>query len=293
MRRFLILLLLAVLLLPAVAFAAEDSALQVKAGQSIEGDISTVDQAIIIDGTVYGDVTSIRGQIVINGDVYGDVVSWSGDVTLSEGSHVSGNVMALAGVVHREKAARITGQTFNGNLDEAGLASLIPGQGRQELSFGSKLGMALALLLLGLAVATLLGQLWGRGIDSAAMVITLFPGRTIALGLLSALLLAVVLTLVLILLTFTLIGMVAAPIVLLLAQLPFLAGLAGTGRAIERRLGLQRAQGIAGTALVLVPVFLLSLWDPFAGIVAFYVVSAAGIGALLLLRSAALRFHAA
>lgn len=296
MRKLLVALSIIVALLPALVLAhGEDppGALHIQAGTEKHGDVSTIDQPIVIDGVVYGDVTSISGEIIIRGVVTGDIVSWGGDIRLEPQAIVEGHVMALAGVVEREEAASIAGQVFNGNLERAGFASLIPGASQSDLPFGTKLSLALALLVIGTAIAGLLGHIWHSATDSASALMLLFFTRALSLGLLTALLAAVATALLLLLLAFTLVGVLALPLTLLIVHLPFLAGLAASGRGLERWLGIEHTHGVAGAALLLLPAFMVSLWEPLAGVVSFHLVAAPGLGALLLLRSAALRFHEA
>ncbi|HYF66274.1 MAG TPA: hypothetical protein VD886_25820, partial [Herpetosiphonaceae bacterium] len=166
--------------------AAPESALVIPAGTTFSGDVSTVNQSIIVDGVVEGDVTSVTGSIVVRGAVEGDVVSLFGNVTFSADSVADGNIMAATGVVSVPSGASIAANktVFNGNLGGQAMASLLPSSGEQPLTQLGRLGLSLALGLIALVVATLLSMMWPRSIANGARAVRIAAGRTIGLGML-------------------------------------------------------------------------------------------------------------
>jgi hypothetical protein len=268
---------------------ADASALVIPAGTTYSGDVGTVSQSIIVDGVVEGDVTSVTGSIVIRGAVEGDVVSLFGNVTFAAESVADGNVMAATGIVSVPAGASVAANktVFNGNLSGQGMASLLPRSGEQPLNLAGRMILSLALGLIALVVATLLSVIWPRSIASGARAVRVALGRTVGLGVLWMLLSLALVAVITLVLVFSLIGLAVLPVVLLIAQVPYLIGLAAVGQALGERFGLHRTQAVvAGSAAILLPCVGLAIISLPAAFGLFYMLAGAGIGGMFLLRAA-------
>lgn len=272
--------------------AAPESALVIPAGTTFSGDIGTVNQSIIIDGVVEGDVTSVTGSIIVRGAVEGDVVSLFGNVTFSADSVADGNVMAATGVVSVPAGASMAANktVFNGNLGGQAMASLLPATGEQPLTQGGRMILSLALGLIALVVATLLSVIWPGSIASGARAVRVAAGRTLGLGVLWMLLTLALVAVITLVLVFSLIGLAVLPVVLLLAQVPYLIGLATVGQALGERFGLHQTKAVvAGSAAILLPCVALATISLPLAFGLFYLLTGAGIGGMFLLRAAVIQ----
>ncbi|MCU0494383.1 MAG: polymer-forming cytoskeletal protein [Chloroflexaceae bacterium] len=291
---WLLALLLACVCFAAPAYAGEgEPALEVGVGVVMPGNVSTVRQDVVINGEVQGDVTSWLGNITVNGRVRGDVVSYSGAISLGSGAQVDGHVLALSGQVQREPAAQLSGQVIGnvgaGSNAVASLLTLVLGEsGAGRMSQGSlSLGLALAALLTmgGLALV------WPRRLEGASRTLVALPGRSLALGLVTALLTLLLVPLASGVLAATLLGLPLVLALLLLLQLPYLAGLAALAQALGQRMLrgpnhplLPLLLGAAPLLLALLALGTLALsW----GAVLFYLLASVGLGALILSRGGA------
>lgn len=70
-------------------------AVNVPAGETVDGDLYATAGTVTVDGTVEGDLVALGGQIQLNGTVTGDVVMAAG--TVNVGGTVEGDVRAAAG----------------------------------------------------------------------------------------------------------------------------------------------------------------------------------------------------
>lgn len=297
------------LLLPTRAAAqSQNDVLRVPPGTTATGSVSTVAQDIVIEGVVPGDVTTWSGDITIRGHVQGDVVSYAGRVTI-EGGAVDGNVMAPGGIA-RTSGATIGKQALGGQDGNRALASVFdvfaPTRG-QPTTPSSAVGRVLFGVLLGifvLAFTLLWAALWPRRTRNAMRTLQALPGRALALGLLTTLLLAVLLPLVGALLTATLIGLPVLITLLVVLQAPYVYGLAALTQALgqARReprvastatgLAAQPPQLAAGlnpraigaAATVALAVAIVTAVQPLAGLALFYLAASPGLGAAVLSR---------
>lgn len=307
---FALIALCAALLLPGRAAAqSQDDTLRVPPGTTVTGSVSTVAQDIVVEGVVPGDVTSWSGDITIRGHVRGDVVSYAGRVTL-EGGTVDGNVMAPGGIA-RTPGATIGKQALGGQDGNRALASVFdvfaPARG-QPATPPSVIGRIMFGVLLGifvLAFTLLWSALWPRRTHNAMRTLQALPGRALALGLLTTLLLAVLLPLLGALLTATLIGLPVLITLLVALQVPYVYGLAAltqalgaTGRAPRVApvptsvIGAQSPQLAAGlspraigaAATIALVVAIVVAVQPLAGLALFYLTASPGLGAAVLSR---------
>jgi hypothetical protein len=282
------------LLLPGRALAQNaDDALAVATGEQRAGDLVTFQRDIEIDGHVEGDVTSWLGDITVRGQVGGDVVSYSGNITLAEGARVEGHVLLLSGDIEQQAGAQVAGQVIH-EVPVGGLAaSVLDVSDRPLVTPAGWLGYALlstVLALLTLAVALAAALVWPRRTANIGAVLLLAPWRSLALGAVTLLLLAQLLLLLAGVLALSLVGLVLLPPLVLLLHLPASYGLAVLAHVLARRPGHRPERVSRPAALVLtvgvmlLPVVLLGILSPPGGLLLFYLLASAGLGAALLSR---------
>jgi hypothetical protein len=309
------LLALFCLLLPAGAAAQTSAeALIVPTGETYAGNLATLAQDIRVEGTVTGDVTSWSGTIEVAGRVGGDVVSYSGQVTLLDGAQVGGHILASGGELQLIGKVDVAGQAIRGDGGKP-LASLIALFAPSEIGGSAAIGQVLFAIVLGvflLAFMLLSVTFWPRRLAAASLMLQHTPGHALLLGLLTTLLLALALPALLALLAATLIGMPLIVVVLALAQVPYVYGLAtlaqaggalkalppnalsGSGQA-ERQPGYShswsqtRISGLPRNTLVAAALLALLIacaaaLAPLWGLALFYVLASPGLGAILLSR---------
>jgi Polymer-forming cytoskeletal len=109
-RRLGLIALLMVLALPISIVAAEfqqgDQCI-IGAEQTLGGNLYTLCQTLIVDGTVHGDVVAITGNTTINGTVDGDLTAFGGQVTIS--GTVGGDIRVLSARLLVAPTAHLTG----------------------------------------------------------------------------------------------------------------------------------------------------------------------------------------
>jgi cytoskeletal protein CcmA (bactofilin family) len=282
------------LLAPGAAAAQPgDDTLVIPPGETYTGNLATATRAIQVDGFVTGDVTSWSGDITITGHVGGDVVSYSGKVTIKPGGQVSGHVMALGGTLELDAGAVVSGQKIVGGEGSAALASLFDlfasaglGNGDDAAVGRVLLGVALGVFLL--AFCLLCIAFWPHRTAATSLTLRRSPGQSLLLGLLSTLLLALILPPLIALLAATLIGMPLIVILLVLAQAPYVLGLATLARAVgleqsRATAGPERTALLVGAALALLVAVSAAL-APLWGLALFYLLASPGLGAALLSR---------
>jgi len=305
---------LVVLLLPVGAAAqTAEQALVVPAGQVYAGNLATLTRDIRVEGVVTGDVTSWSGSIVIAGEVRGDVVGYSGQVRLLPSARIDGHVLASGGALRLDAGAAVAGQTIRGEGGGVALANLLDLFAPSEAGGAAVVGRALFGAVLGvflLAFTLLCIAFWPRRTFAASMMLRRSPGRALALGLLTTLLLALALPPLLALLAATLIGLPLIVVLLALAQALYIYGLAtlaqaagalaprstapdsGRDEASQPRLGLAWARGGAGPTgatlvAAIVPALLVALvaaLTPLWGLALLYLLASPGLGAAILSR---------
>lgn len=278
----------------AQALRTDGDALVVRAGSTESGDIATISQPIVIDGVVEGDVTSVTGSIIVRGSVEGDVVSLFGNVTFEADSIAQGNVMAATGEVQMQAGADVAqaGAVFNGNLSDSGAAALLPVEGNQTLTTSTRVILAVVLAILATIIASLLSLIWPRSFASGAQIIRLATQRALGLGLVWSVLSVVVVGGIALLLIFSLVGLAVLPVLLLIAQVPYLIGLAAIAMVIGQRLNLHGpAAVLVGSLAIVLPAIGLAAISLPAAFVWFYLSSGVGIGGMFLLRSTVVQRH--
>jgi cytoskeletal protein CcmA (bactofilin family) len=301
---FLRLIMLLVLLLPASAAAQDrDDPLVIPVGETYEGDLATVTRDIRVEGAVAGDVTSWSGAIVISGSVSGDVVSYSGQVTIQPGARIGGHVLASGGALQSDDSAAVAGQTIRGDSGSVALANVLElfspsDRAGNEAVVGRVLfGAALGVFLL--AFTLLCIAFWPRRTSAASLMLRQAPGRALALGLLTTLLLLLALPPLAALLAATLVGLPLLIVLLAIIQAPYIYGLAilaraagitgGTAtnqtfRSISSESESLRSANLLVTGGLTLVVALVAALAPLWGMTLYYVLASPGLGAALLSR---------
>jgi hypothetical protein len=107
-----------------------------------------------ITGQKQGDVISVGGRVTVDGTVHGDVWTFGADVALQPRALVTGNVVALGGVVRAERGALIRGNKYSlPNIKIPLLRLLASGNSAATFRFLIQaFGVLLYLLVLFLAV---------------------------------------------------------------------------------------------------------------------------------------------
>ena len=298
MKRYIVFLLLLGLWLTPVSALARgwNEALVIPAGQHVAGNVATIAQDIRVDGIVDGDVTSWSGAITIAGSVGGDVVSYGGDVTVLPTGHVGGHVLASSGALREAPGAVVAGQKINGGGASGALASLLdllyPNSAAGQDSVARALfGLALAVLLA--AFCLLYTAFWPGRVALAGDTLRLLPGRSVGLGLLTTLALALAILPLAGLLVASVVGVPVLLALLAIALALYVYGLVvlartlstigatgayqGEGLATNRRMV---ASTLALVLLIAVGVALAPLW----GLALFFLVASPGLGAVVLSR---------
>jgi cytoskeletal protein CcmA (bactofilin family) len=254
---------------------------------SHQGNLATIDQPIEVYGTVNGDVTSWSGNITVAGVVTGDVVSYAGTVLVKTGGRVDGNVLAPGGGTTLETQATIAGQQFSTAQGSPILASVITlfagerNQSEQDTWLGRALfGATIAILLLTGSVVW--SALWPGRTNLAALTLRRLPTRSIITGLLSTLILSLTIPLITTILASSLIGIPIAVVILLIVQIPYIAGIATLLRMFGHD-SLDSRTIFAGVGLVALIALIIAL-QPVLGILIGYILISPGLGAVVLSR---------
>jgi cytoskeletal protein CcmA (bactofilin family) len=285
----------ALLFVPTAAAQERNPPVIVPADTRHIGDLSTITQDIEVYGAVTGDVTSWSGAIVITGHVGGDVVSYAGTVQILEQGRVDGHVLSVDGELNNQGA--IAGQMFTGLNNDGALASVFdlfapPGA---QTSASTELGRILFGALVGVfivAFGILWIAIWPQRTMAAAITLRNSPGRSIALGLLSTLMVALLLPPLIALLTATLIGMPFIALLLVIAHIPYLYGFAASAHTLghwqKATLSLGSHSFSRSTSIVMTGfaglIGIVATQAPLVGLALFYTLAAPGLGAVIISR---------
>ncbi len=287
--------LLGLLALPGVALAqVQEGPLVVPAGQQVAGSVATVARDIRVDGAVAGDVTSWSGAITIAGTVGGDVVSYGGQVNITATGRVGGHILASGGGLQLDPGAVVGGQAISGGGGRA-LASVLdlfnPSAAGGGIGLTGRVLFGVTLGVLMLAFSLLLIAFWPRRIMIASATLWRLPARSLAIGLLTTLVLGLALLPLAALLLASVVGLPLIMALLALALAPYVYGLAvlarATGARISARAGSPPGLGnltiglAAALALLIVVVAAIA---PLWGLALFYLLASPGLGAAILSR---------
>lgn len=261
--------------------------------ETIESNVSTIDQLIIIDGIVKGDVTSWSADITINGYVEGDVVSYNGVITLKQAAQIDGNVLTVGGsIVYETAVPQVAGQIIEGAPGGSavfGLVDIIRPSSANNANPGDAIlrnAFTLAGALLLLALSTLMSLLWPHRSAITAQTLRTLPMRSLLLGIITTALLALLIVPISGLLTISLVGLPILIPLLLLLHIPYAYGLTALGQVIGQRMLPKQTEFAtpAGIALILFPIVILSFFLPIIALLLFYLSASSGLGAALLSR---------
>ena len=214
-------------------------------GASISaGEVSDVVVSVLgstrVTGPVGNAAVAVMGNTYVNSKVNGDVVAVLGNVELGPNADVGGQVTAVAGTVTRDPDAAVRGGVRSVGLPWVpSLTWLRPWienclfYGR-PLAFAPGLGWAWTIALVSLALYVLGALLFPAGVDRCVRTFEEYPGHSI----LTAVLTIVATPVAMVLLTITVIGILAIPFlgIALLAAESFgkLAMLAWIGRRVTK-----------------------------------------------------------
>jgi len=243
--------------------------------------VATVASRIEVDAPVQGNVSSVWGDVSIDQPLDGNVASLFGNITAR--APVNGNVLVGSGQFSGDSALAQAGIITD--LDKLVLASGVPGLDRIVWSQQNirtviaGVGTLVLFVLLGLSAT-----LWPSPLAQASAALATQPWSSVGLGTLllgaSALLLAPLVAL----LSWSVVGLLSLPLLLLFLHLPVIFGLAVVGGTLVLRL-LPRAttwQTLLANGAVLLALLLLTLLAPLLGLLAFYLVASVGFGAMVL-----------
>ncbi len=295
MKRFVpFLAIVLALLLPGVAAAQGGaSALVIAAGQHEPGSVATITRDIVVAGVVDGDVTSWAGSITVSGTIGGDVVSYGGVVTIVAGGQVRGHVLASSGALDLAAGAEVGGQRIQSEAGGEALASLLDLFGQSNNPTGGALPRVLLAATSGTLLAAfcaLLYLFWPRRMRAAAATLAAMPGQSLAIGLLTSLVVGLALPALAALLIASVLGLPLLVLFVLLLAACYVYGLAVLARHLGERFepGLaQPALGGAALAVVAALALLLALITAFAplwGLALFFVMASPGLGAAIISR---------
>lgn len=295
MKRLLPILVIALaLLLPGVAAAQGGAgALVIAAGQREPGSVATITQDIVVAGVVEGDVTSWAGSITVSGMVGGDVVSYGGVVTIAAGGQVRGHVLASSGALSLAAGAAVGGQRIQSEAGGEALASLLDLFGPSNRAGGGALPRALLGATIGTLLAAfcaLLFMFWPRRMRAAAATLAALPGMSLAVGLLTSLVLGLALPALAALLIASVLGLPLLALLALLLTACYVYGLAVLARQLGDRFGPGIAQpalggpGLAAVAALALLLALVTVLAPLWGLALFCLLASPGLGAAILSR---------
>jgi hypothetical protein len=274
------------------------------------GDRVRVGGSVVVrsDEIVDGDVVATFGSVRIDGRVTGDVVAVGGSVRLGPDAVVDGDVTSVGGTIDRATTARI-----GGSIEEVawgGPDIRVRGphfRGPYMEGVGGLIGTVVWIVLLG-ALASLAYLLARRPVERMAYRVATAPWKTALVGLVSQILFFPVLTLVVVLLAVSIIGiplLIVVPFALVALVLGVLVGFTAVARQIggaaEQRFGWQHDNPylavIIGVGIIMAvsffasalgvgggPLHVFAVILAILGFVIQYVAWTVGFGALLLTR---------
>jgi hypothetical protein len=227
------------------------SDLHIQSGEVVDGNASVTDGDMHLDGEVRGNVVVVNGNAFINGTVGGDVSVAGGSATLGPNSHVTGNVLVLTGgQINEQMGAFVGGRTGIADVPLAGMNFLgthsdplqnRAGPGAFQRAFGSgmskvmstvlALGIALVMAVFVLAFALMVPQ----RLVISNLTLNAAPGPSIAVGLISAFLLAPLTGMLMTVLAITVVGVALMPVLGIAVLLMLMFGLSNVSLWLGRR----------------------------------------------------------
>ncbi len=195
------------------------SAYTLASGETLDGDLVIFGGSVTVEqgATVNGDIGIFGGTLSVSGHVTGSVNALGGSVNLNETAVVDGDVQTMGVVVNQLKGALVQGNVItedpkNLNLPQIDVPNpTLPNIGGAFSSVGSVMWALLRALGLGL-IALLIALLAPRPTQRVTHAITGTPGVSAGIGLLTFVVapaLVLVLAVTIILIPFSLLGIVA------------------------------------------------------------------------------------
>ncbi|TYP58856.1 polymer-forming cytoskeletal protein [Thermosediminibacter litoriperuensis] len=228
MKRFLILLLAALFLLPAFALANGGDMVQlggdvvIGPGQVLDGDAVAIMGSVIVNGKVLGDAVAVMGDVVVNGTVEGGVTAVGGRVVIGENGRVLGKISQVG-------AAGSIGEM----LRNLGKYQFYRNDGMVGRPFMPRFAVFNLVRFLGIAaLGALTVVLFPNSVLIAAEAVDKGTGRKFLIGLALLLLMPVVA----VLLALTLIGIPLIPVAILLMAAAGFFGYLGISVFLGRKL---------------------------------------------------------
>lgn len=262
-----------------------DTVVSVFGSATAEGDVSDSVVSVLgntrVTGPVGDTAVAVLGNNYVNSHVRGEVVAVLGDVTLGPKAEVDGDVVSVGGTITREPGSIVHGSMHNSfAANFTGIKAwftqcLMYGR---PLAFGPHLMWAWWIALGFLTLYVIIALIFRGGVEKCVDTLEHNPGYTLLAALISILLVPIVL----LLLCFTVVGIVIGPL------LVFLAALFGKavvlcwlgGQFIKLFSGGNR--GNAALATLLGGLIVLALYViPVVGLVVYKVIGLVGIGAVL------------
>lgn len=264
---------------------------EVKKGETIDGNVVVVAGNIKIEGEVLGDVVSVAGEAVINGIVHGTVIAVPGPVHFGPNADVHQDAVAV-GAYTRDKDAKLP------SLREVPIPEMVPFiMGLKDFVFQGVVLLrplppsvkwvwlahgAIFMILLGLTV------LFPKPVQVGASAIANRPVVSIFSGFLTAILFLPVLVLLIV----TVVGIVAVPFALVGLGLAAFFGKASVmeylGQQIGRNLQIPLLESpvvaLLVGALVLAGLYMV----PVLGLLVWCVATLLGLGAIMVVTASAL-----
>ncbi len=214
----------------------------VPVGEVVNGDITVWGSDVRVLGTVKGRVTVVGGQVFVgdNGKVDQSVTAIGGDISLGDSAAVGKDALALGGNINGN-AAQVGGSAaasgswlVDWSRDYFGLHYLEPADRMREL------GVALLKSYIWAALVFIFGALLlffaPRALDNTSITLNYAPAIATLIGLLTALVIPVSLAVVAMLLIFSIVGIAALPLLVVVALLAAAYSLVVTGLWLGERI---------------------------------------------------------
>ena len=274
-----------------------DSSLRIDG--EILGDLNVYGGAVTLNGKIDGDVAVWGGSLHVNGEIDGDLVVFGGSLSGTADANLDGDCVVLGGTFAATdsdlRCTRVNPDLESvlgtlGAIDPPAATTSSPfllGIGRFFGEIGRAFGLSLTFGTLALAVA----GLFPRHLDQVQQAIRARPVASGAVGLLTAVAGPAALGLGSILLLLTCVGILAIPLLVVLALGLALVGWVAVGEFagdwLVRRLGLRQptlpVTAAAGTALMTLALGLLNAVSlEFLSVSLFVLLLSVGLGAAAL-----------
>lgn len=234
MKKFFIILVILMLMLPGAALAdGNNDRVQIQGdvvvgpNETVLGDAVAIMGNVTVDGKVVGDVTAIMGDVKVNGEVMGDVTTVGGRIIRSDSARIHGKITQV-GVGEGIKDI-IT------NVTRYGIRWRPGGRGITVFNMGFPYIFRIMHFIGIIALGTLAIILFPDSIKAAADVVEKEIGRRFLIGFLTILLLPMAM----IMMAITIIGIPLIPLAILLVAAAGFYGYLGISIFLGRKLNEQ------------------------------------------------------